>query len=665
MKFHHFHPHIWFISLFSLLIFLLALTLQNPLPNQFGKAQTTSILTIEGTLQVLHEDNFDNGEQTEIYLLQKDDKSIVFLDSSNKINIAPGSRVKVSGQSIQNLAPDSDPKISLNSINAVSEPSSLSRLQSQNQIKTAVIMLQFSDLYADYPLSKAQAAAIINGPTNKFFKENSYNKVSITAGPNGFGWYTSHKTATCNLMTIANRAVREADMHVNFNSINSIIIVFPANCTFSGAAFYNKIQFTTNDGDVSLSVAGIRLLSFINPDSRVINHELGHNLGAYHAGGLECGSSTINTQECQFVDAADTYDTMGYGLNPAGHYNAYYKEYYNWFSLDNIETVTHSGSHNIAPLEIVPATLVKTQMIKIPRLNSTASGNFYSVENRTKFGEDSDLPPSALNGALIKIIPNPSVLAAPMALDSTPHTNSGLLPILNDFYNSGFNIGQIFEDKERGIKITPLSKTNGILNVAVKFYGPTLLSPLNGSTASLRPDLSWQSIPVSKSHKIQIAKDDNFQNMLIDTNTNLSEFTPSADLQKGITYYWRVRETYPFGPSDWSQTFSFRIPNPLPAPTIIGPKNAVTVNSLQPTFKWSLLNPSPPVIELQIASLAKPSKDPFVTNLVYRKNNIAGTAIDFRLPVALNSNTPYVWKIRGLYTPDPSLWSIEANFNTL
>ena len=43
----------------------------------------------------------------------------------------------------------------------------------------------------------------------------------------------------------------------------------------------------------------------------VVGHEFGHNFGLYHAGRLNCGSSTIATTGCSVIEYGDPFDIMG------------------------------------------------------------------------------------------------------------------------------------------------------------------------------------------------------------------------------------------------------------------------------------------------------------------------------------------------------------------
>jgi Zn-dependent metalloprotease len=86
---------------------------------------------------------------------------------------------------------------------------------------------------------------------------------------------------------------------------------------------------------------------------------------------------------------------------------------------------------------------------------------------------------------------------------------------------------------------------------------PTLLLPANMSTeVSLQPLFDWEDVVGATSYTIQISTDKKFGTFLVNKTVNGSTFTPTKNLPKNKTIYWRVRANGPNGPSNWS-TFRF------------------------------------------------------------------------------------------------------------
>jgi len=87
----------------------------------------------------------------------------------------------------------------------------------------------------------------------------------------------------------------------------------------------------------------------------------------------------------------------------------------------------------------------------------------------------------------------------------------------------------------------------------------TLLSPENNtSDATLRPEFSWQPDPLANAYQIQLARDDAFNNIVLD-RTGLDSVQLSLDdpLDVSSVHYWRVRGVNADGTGEWSAVWSF------------------------------------------------------------------------------------------------------------
>jgi hypothetical protein len=64
----------------------------------------------------------------------------------------------------------------------------------------------------------------------------------------------------------------------------------------------------------------------------------------------------------------------------------------------------------------------------------------------------------------------------------------------------------------------------------------------------------------STGYNIQIAKTTAFGFGTLSANVTAPTYTATTNLAAHTTYYWRVRATGPYGPSDWSVVWSFTTP---------------------------------------------------------------------------------------------------------
>ncbi len=114
---------------------------------------------------------------------------------------------------------------------------------------------------------------------------------------------------------------------------------------------------------------------------------------------------------------------------------------------------------------------------------------------------------------------------------------------------------------------TPSPTTNLTLAPAV----PILKSPPNSSlTSSRAPTLEWQSSAVNAFYGLQVATDQDFNNMIIDEKglREVSYVVPPSTLGYYGTLYWRVAAGNIWGKSAWSPSWAFKVPwTPTPKPT--------------------------------------------------------------------------------------------------
>ena len=75
------------------------------------------------------------------------------------------------------------------------------------------------------------------------------------------------------------------------------------------------------------------------------------------------------------------------------------------------------------------------------------------------------------------------------------------------------------------------------------------------------PTLKWVASESATSYGVQIAKNSQFSDILIDKSgiTGVQYYVPSDNLKNLETYYWRVNATNSAGTSDWSEVRTFKI----------------------------------------------------------------------------------------------------------
>ncbi len=150
--------------------------------------------------------------------------------------------------------------------------------------KTLLILVNFSDNPAQpYTVAQAQTGY---AALDAWFREVSYQQTSLTIDV--VGWYTlSLTTAGCDISLLQSKARQAATAAgVNLASYVRQVYAFPfnTNCKFAGMA----------------SVGGTPSSVWINGNTNtgLLAHEFGHTLGLYHSHALNCHPSVVTPPCC-------------------------------------------------------------------------------------------------------------------------------------------------------------------------------------------------------------------------------------------------------------------------------------------------------------------------------------------------------------------------------
>jgi hypothetical protein len=197
-------------------------------------------------------------------------------------------------------------------------------------------------------------------------------------------------------------------------------------------------------------------------------------------------------------------------------------------------------------------------------------------------------------------------------------------------------------------------------------------------------DLSWEDFCLSSQYQVQVAKDQNFTIIVVDTEAftpassespaayypaggraaSPSSLTPLASLESGHTYYWRVRvrqtATGQVMRSPWSEVKSFTVGAGLPASTpshgiqSVYPNNGCGSCPVKPvSFTWSPLKDT---IKYRFVL----AEDAAMTQVV-KEAEVTTTAYEY--DGQLEYGQSYFWRVMAL-EPVPSDWSATFSFRT-
>ncbi len=188
-----------------------------------------------------------------------------------------------------------------------------------------------------------------------------------------------------------------------------------------------------------------------------------------------------------------------------------------------------------------------------------------------------------------------------------------------------------------------------------------LLTPTAGEHVLIpRPRFDWDDIsePGMTGYTIQIAKDDQFKQIVRTASASLSEYTVTADLPKGgIQLFWRVQIKGSHGASYWSAAHSFfTAVNPPGAPVLLLPAPNALMTIYKPTFTWKpVLGAITYIIQI----------DDHADFGSLDANSGSSAVPSFTPSTDLASNTRFYWRVRAVNASgEMSNWSTVRYFRS-
>ncbi|WP_304157572.1 T9SS type A sorting domain-containing protein, partial [Mesonia mobilis] len=99
--------------------------------------------------------------------------------------------------------------------------------------------------------------------------------------------------------------------------------------------------------------------------------------------------------------------------------------------------------------------------------------------------------------------------------------------------------------------------TLGVYDTSLE--APILLTPTNGATdVNLNPVITWEELPNANSYQLQIATDEQFNSIVVDTEVEENTYNFSESEFEN-TYYWRVKAFNPCSETEFANFFEFQI----------------------------------------------------------------------------------------------------------
>lgn len=337
-------------------------------------------------------------------------------------------------------------------------------------IRVAIINFNFSN-DRRVPYSNAAVAATAFGGGRSaagFYAETTQGQLQVSGQV--FGWYTiGASNAGCQLTTWASQARAAAARNgVNLSAFGYIAYSFPrvSGCSFGGHAIVGGRHSWLNGYATSVYV---------------VSHELGHNLGLWHARARACrndaGTRVALSTRCTRHEYGDLFDMMGSNsrqLNAAHRrgIGALPDSAIRYVRTTTTLTLSRAGSGS------------GIRLIRIPR--SSAPGQFFDLEFRPNAGMFDQLGSSTTNrGVLVHL--DTTYTAATDLLDMTPATAT--------FADAALVSGRSWKHPIDRVTIGVGAVAGNTIRVTITF-GPDLHAPsapgsLTATPTSTSVGLAW------------------------------------------------------------------------------------------------------------------------------------------------------------------------------
>jgi hypothetical protein len=413
-------------------------------------------VTLEGTLTVVHSDDFAHG-RSNIQATLDTGQATYVLQLADDTGLPQTSKVRVHGQQVNG----NTVAVGKGGVSAAAGGTVVAAATGAK--KVLVVLTKFAD-QANPPSSPTQASASGVVFTNANSVANYYSTVSwgkLTLSGDVTPWVTipsTNEATSCDWSTWGSQA-NTAAANAGYNPSN-----------------YNYVQYALA-GATSCGWAGLAYLpgtqSWVRAeylDLRVSGHELGHNFGTHHSNSYSCSQSgaavALSTAaNCTTSEYGDPFSIMGQGQTSIMEHTNFSRGNFGWLTTANTRDVTSSGSYSLDPAEANDPTGV--QAIRVARDAST----YLLLELREPDGTpfDSFSPSSPLaNGVTVRVVNSYSTMSQSQLVDTTPGDGN--------FSNAPLALNQSVYDpvSNATVKTTAVGSTGATVSVT---FGPDSTAP--------------------------------------------------------------------------------------------------------------------------------------------------------------------------------------------
>jgi hypothetical protein len=310
--------------------------------------------------------------------------------------------------------------------------------------KAVVLIVDFTQ---DGKTVSCSDAAIVstmfsgNPSVDKLYQETSWGQLWWPADTNGNGAPDVYRVAindagndcdTTTWRSLADSAATAAGVNLGLYQHRVYVLPSSVACSWAGYA------------QIGCGSACWAMISTCDRGD-VYAHELGHNLGMYHAS-FDVDNDGAVDATCPWGgwsgggEYCDDSDFMGISTNVWRQTNGPHKSQMGWLPAGKIVDVAGGGTYALAPLEVDPSTTTLPMILRVAR----AAGGFFYLSYRRPIGSDAAMRPSYDDRT---------------SIHASPGGNTLLVKFIGD--------GETFADAAGGLTIRQVSHDASAAQIAV------------------------------------------------------------------------------------------------------------------------------------------------------------------------------------------------------
>ena len=434
----------------------------------FAAAAEARQVEVTGSIEVIQIDDFDHGQSRVVHKVRDERTGREFELEDVPPGLQHGMHVRAKGRlrrgvrrdGARVLAAPAGGELSVTVLDAAMPAAALV----SGGRKAIVIVVDFTQDGKTVPCSDAAIAGYMfsgNPSVDKLYREASFNLLSWPADTNGNGapdvFHVAINDAgndcdTTTWRSLADSAATTAGANLSLYQHRVYVLPSTVACQWAGYA------------QIGCGSACWAMVSTCDRGD-VYAHELGHNLGMYHAsfdlnddGGVDgtCpwGGWSGGGEYC------DDSDFMGISTNVWRQTNGPHKSQMGWVPASKIVDATTAGTYALAPLETDPATTTLPLLLRVAR----PAGGFYYLSYRRAVGYDAAMRSSYVDRTSIHANPGGNTLLVKFIADGETFDDA----------SGGLTIRQTSHDASAAQITVGLTCGNGVLDAGEECDGANL-----------------------------------------------------------------------------------------------------------------------------------------------------------------------------------------------